>query len=148
MPELVWGKVLLWKSALNGQGSKGKQLHWGNIFKCQWGHWPLFLVGESVATLALGSQPRQGVARLRAKWETQEHSTCSWECKECEGMNPHTPKWTPMLRVGVPKGLPNHQSMIAGVKTPCLKEFFISLESYWSVDVWKGLALLIWTFKT
>jgi hypothetical protein len=25
-----------------------------------------------VATLALGSQPRQGVASLRAKWETQE----------------------------------------------------------------------------
>jgi hypothetical protein len=45
-----------------------------------------------VATLALGSRPRQGVTRLRAKWETREHSTCSWECKACEGMNLHTPK--------------------------------------------------------
>jgi hypothetical protein len=45
-----------------------------------------------VATLALGSRPRQGVARLRAKCETREHSTCFRECKECEGMNPHTPK--------------------------------------------------------
>jgi hypothetical protein len=27
--------------------------------------------------------------------------------KECEGMNPHTPKWTLILRVGVPNGLPN-----------------------------------------
>jgi hypothetical protein len=60
-----------------------------------------------VATLALGSWPRQGVVKLWAKWETREHSTCSWECKECEGMNPHTPKWTPMLGVGVPKGLLN-----------------------------------------
>ncbi len=22
--------------------------------------------------------------------------------KECEGMNPHTPKWTPLLGVGIP----------------------------------------------
>jgi hypothetical protein len=60
-----------------------------------------------VATLALGSRLRQGVARLRAKRETQEHFTCSRECKECEGMNPHTPKWTPMLGIGVLRGLPN-----------------------------------------
>ncbi len=94
-----------------------------------------FLKFTNVATLALGSQPRQGVARLRAKWETREHSTCSRECKECEGMNPHTPKWTPMLGVGVPKGFPNLQSAIARFKTLFLEEFFISLESYWSVDV-------------
>jgi hypothetical protein len=74
----------------------------------------------NVATLALGSRPRQGVARLRAKWETREHSTCSRECKECEGMSPHTPKWTPLLGVGVSKRLPNLQSAITGVKTPCL----------------------------
>jgi hypothetical protein len=88
-----------------------------------------------VATLALGSRPRQGVARLRAKRETWEHFTCSRECKECEGMDPHTPKWTPMLGVGITKGLPNLQNAIARVKTPRLKKFFISLESYWSVDV-------------
>jgi hypothetical protein len=35
-----------------------------------------------------------------------------------------------MLGIGVPKGLSNLQSAIAGVKTPCLEEFFISLESY------------------
>jgi hypothetical protein len=57
------------------------------------------------------------------------------ECKECEGMNPHTPKWTPMLGVGVPNELPNFQSAIVGVKTHRLEELFISLESYWSVDV-------------
>jgi hypothetical protein len=33
-----------------------------------------------------------------------------------------------MLGVGVPKGLPNLQSKIAGVKTPRLEEFFISME--------------------
>jgi hypothetical protein len=39
-----------------------------------------------------------------------------------------------MLGIGVPKGLPNLQNAIAGVKTPRLEEFleelFISLESY------------------
>ncbi len=60
----------------------------------------------------------------------ESHITCSREFKECEGMNPHTPKGIPMLGVGVPKGLPNFQSAIAKVKTPRLEEFFISLERY------------------
>jgi hypothetical protein len=40
-------------------------------------------------------------------------------------MNPHTPKGTLMLGVGVPKGLSNLQSAIVGVKTHFLEEFFI-----------------------
>jgi hypothetical protein len=51
-----------------------------------------FVLCLDVGTLALGSQPKQRVTRLRAKRETREHFTCSRECKECEGMNPHTPK--------------------------------------------------------
>jgi hypothetical protein len=53
----------------------------------------------NVATLALGLQPMQGVARLRAKREAGSHFTCSQECKECEGMNPHIHKWTLMLQI-------------------------------------------------
>jgi hypothetical protein len=83
-----------------------------------------------VATLALGSQPRQVVARLWAKREPGSHITCSQKCKECEGMNFHTPKWTPIVGVKVPNGLPNFQSTIARVKTHQFEEFFISLESY------------------
>jgi hypothetical protein len=45
-------------------------------------------------------------------------------------MNPHTPKGTPMLGIGVPNGLSNLQSAIARVKTHLLREFFISLEIY------------------
>jgi hypothetical protein len=41
------------------------------------------------------------------------------------------PKWG----LGSPPGLPKLQSSIAGVKTPRLEVFFISLESYRSVDV-------------
>jgi hypothetical protein len=45
------------------------------------------------------------------------------------------PKWG----LGNPLGLPKLQSPIAKVKTPRLEAFFISLESYQSVDVENGL---------
>jgi hypothetical protein len=38
-----------------------------------------------------------------------------------------------------PLRLPKLQSLIVGVKTPHLEAFFISLESYQSVDVENGL---------
>jgi hypothetical protein len=43
-------------------------------------------------------------------------------------------------------GLLKLQSSITGVKTLCLEAFFISLESYQSVNVENGVALAIWTF--
>ncbi len=46
------------------------------------------------------------------------------------------PKWG----LGSPPRLPKLQSLIVGVKTPCIEEFFISLENYQSVDVENGLA--------
>jgi len=46
------------------------------------------------------------------------------------------PKWG----LESPPGLPKFQSSIAGVKIPRLEEFFMSLESYQSVDVENGLA--------
>jgi len=54
------------------------------------------------------------------------------------------PKWG----LGSPSGLTKLQSSIARVKTPCIGVFFISLESYQSVDVENGLAWAIWTFAT
>jgi len=38
--------------------------------------------------------------------------------------------------------------VIAKVKTPRIKDFFISLERYWNVNVWNGLAWPVWTFAT
>jgi hypothetical protein len=52
------------------------------------------------------------------------------------------PKWG----LGSPLGLPKLQSRIAGVKTPHIGVFFISLESYESVDVENELAWAIWTY--
>jgi hypothetical protein len=46
------------------------------------------------------------------------------------------PKW----ELGSPSRLPKLQSSIAGVKTPRIGAFFISLKIYQSVDVENGLA--------
>jgi hypothetical protein len=54
------------------------------------------------------------------------------------------PKWG----LGSPLGLPKLQSWIAGVKTPRIGVFFISLESYESIDVENELAWANWTFAT
>jgi hypothetical protein len=68
--------------------------------------------------------------------------------KECEGMNPHTPKGTLILGSWSPNGLPNFQRAIARVKTHWIKAFLISLKSSWNVGVWNGLAWPIWTSET
>jgi hypothetical protein len=51
------------------------------------------------------------------------------------------PKWG----VRSPLKFSKLQSSIAGVKTPHLEAFFISLESYQNLDVENGLAWAIWT---
>jgi hypothetical protein len=83
-------------------------------------------MSKSVATLALGSRPRQGVARLRAKGKPIVMPHALGSARECVGIDPHTPKGTPTLGVGVP----HFQSMISGVKTHRIEKLFISLEIY------------------
>jgi hypothetical protein len=56
-------------------------------------------------------------------------------------MTPSLPKWG----LGSSSRLPKLQSSIAGVKTPRIMVFFITLERYRSVDVENGLAWAIWT---
>jgi hypothetical protein len=63
-------------------------------------------------------------------------------------MNPHTPKSTPIVGVGVPNGFLNIQSAIVGVKTHRFEELFISLENYWNLNVWNELASPIWASET
>ncbi len=54
------------------------------------------------------------------------------------------PKW----ELGSPRGVSKFQSSISKVKTPCIEVFFVSLESYQSIDVENGLAWAIWTSAT
>ncbi len=60
------------------------------------------------------------------------------------GNEPSHPKWTFILRVGVPNGLLNIQRAITKVRTQWIEAFFISLERSWNVDVWNGLIWPIW----
>jgi hypothetical protein len=51
-----------------------------------------------VTTLTLSSRPKQTHGKVQAESVTQESHLHS---QECEGMNPHTPKWIPTLGVGI-----------------------------------------------
>jgi hypothetical protein len=50
------------------------------------------------------------------------------------------------MGLGSPPRLPKIQSVITGVKTPCIEAFFIPLKRSWSVDIQNGLAWAIWTY--
>jgi hypothetical protein len=51
----------------------------------------------------------------------------------------------PKVGTWSPPRLPKTQSLIAGVKTPCIEVFFIPLERFWSVNVENSLA---WAIRT
>jgi len=76
---------------------------------------------QNVATLMLGSWSRQ----KGLKGTGQE---------ECEKEDSHSQVSSPFESWSL-DGLPNLHRAIAEVKTPRIKKFFISLESYWSLDV-------------
>ncbi len=58
---------------------------------------------KSVTTLALGLRPKQKHEKVQVKSAIRESHLHSQICEGmCQGMNPHTPKWTPILGVGVP----------------------------------------------
>jgi hypothetical protein len=74
-----------------------------------------------VATLALGLQPRQGLARAWAKREAR--------VGECENEHSHS-QVSSHFGSWSPRGFLNLYKAILQVKTHCIKEFFISLERY------------------
>jgi hypothetical protein len=44
----------------------------------------------------------KGMERCESKVQPRNHMYIPKSVKECGGMSPHTPKWTPTLGVGVP----------------------------------------------
>jgi hypothetical protein len=78
----------------------------------------------SIAILALGSQPRQRLARM---WANRSVRECEDENSHSQ-MSSHFGSWSP-------GGLPNFRRTIVEIKMPHIEKFFISLESCWSVDV-------------
>jgi hypothetical protein len=79
-------------------------------------------------SLGLATKGTQAKRSVRECEEEDSHSQVS----------SHFGSWSP-------SGLSNLQRIIAEVKTPCIKEFFIPLKIYWSVDVLNGLA---WPIQT
>jgi hypothetical protein len=45
-------------------------------------------VAKIIATLTLGSRPRQGLAKVQVKSEPESHISCSQECKRVLGNEP------------------------------------------------------------
>jgi hypothetical protein len=82
---------------------------------------------KSVATLALGLRPKQGLARLWAKRRSLgvKGSVREWTLTLPREL--HLGSWSP-------DGLLNVQREITRVKTQWIQEFFIPLESYWNLD--------------
>jgi hypothetical protein len=88
-----------------------------------------------VTTLALGSRPRLGLARVRAKTKLRSRISCTRECKRVWGKKPSHSQVNSHVGSWSPSGLSNFQRAIVGVKTQWIERFFISLEKYWNVDV-------------
>jgi len=74
---------------------------------------------------------------LKTIWKLCRNPTL----RQVWGWDSHSPK----VGTWSPPGLPQLQSSIAEVKTPCLEVFFVLLESPWSVDVENGLT---WAIRT
>jgi hypothetical protein len=83
-----------------------------------------------VTTLTLGSRPRQGFTRVRAKIQPRSRISFSRECKKVLGNEPSHSQVNSHVGSWSPNGLPNLQKAIARVKTQWLEDFFISLERY------------------
>jgi hypothetical protein len=96
----------------------------------------LHFTSFNVATLALGSRPRQRACKSAG----QEGSPgvtfhAPGNAKECEGMNPHTPKGTPTLKVEVSVDSQIFRKRLQMVKSNWIEVILISLKSSWNLDV-------------
>jgi hypothetical protein len=85
-----------------------------------------FLQCVCVATLALGSRPKQGFARLRAKKEAGSCTTYSWECEKLWGNEPSHPKGVPLWGVGVLVDFQIFRGRFQGSKLNFLRSFYIN----------------------
>jgi hypothetical protein len=81
-----------------------------------------------IATLTLGSRPRQGLARGWAKRKLRSHISCFRECKRVWGNKPSHSQGSSHFGSWNPSGLSNFQRTNARVKTPWIEKILIPLE--------------------
>jgi hypothetical protein len=88
-------------------------------------NWTLFVwlvLAFIIATLTLGLRPRQGLAKLaNQEWSLGVTFHTLGSVGKCEGINPHTPKWVPILRVGIPMDPQTFKEQFQGTKLIGLK---------------------------
>jgi hypothetical protein len=77
-----------------------------------------------IATLALGSRPRQGVGQEWAKSEPESHISCSQECKKVWRNEPPHSQVGSHFASSNPNGFSNLQREIEESKLILLKIFF------------------------
>jgi hypothetical protein len=89
-----------------------------------------------VATLALGSRPNQGFAKVWAKSELGSHISCSRECKKVWGNEaPTLPNELPLWELESQWTPESSEGNSRGQKS-LMEIFFISLESYqWGLQL-------------
>jgi hypothetical protein len=91
---------------------------------------------QIVATLTLGLQPRQGLTKFAGQeWSPWVTFHTPRTAGECEGMNPHTPKWAPTLRVRVPMDSWTFRGWLQRSKRIGLRSFFYHWNFFWNLDV-------------
>jgi hypothetical protein len=84
---------------------------------------------KCVATLALGSRPRQGGCKVVGQRGKPGRA------RECEGIDPHIPKGTPTLGVGVSMDSRIFRAQLQGLKPISLKNYLYhwkAIETYMS----------------
>jgi hypothetical protein len=112
------------------------------LFTCVWKYCYCRNLNHGLVTRARACKV---VSQDRSLGVTPHAPKSARECERNEPshsqMNSHFGSWSP-------NGLSNFQKAIARVKTHWIEEFFISLESYWDVDVLNGLVWPIWISKT
>jgi hypothetical protein len=110
------------------------------IYKCQWRHWPIFIVGESVMTLATKAKAWKGVGR-------KCNPIVTFAFSGMLGMNPHTPKWTLILGVRVPMHFWILKKWFQGSKVIGLRTSLYHWKPL-KTNVWNGIVSSIWILKT
>jgi hypothetical protein len=99
----------------------------------------------------LGSRPRQGFVKVRAKSEARESHFMLlgvWECERVWRNEPPHSQVSSHFGSWTPNRLLNLERAIARGQPHLIEEFFITLESSWNLDVQNGFAWFICVIKT
>jgi hypothetical protein len=77
----------------------------------------------------------KGLQECRTRGKPGRHILYSRECRRVWENEPSHSQVSSHFGSWSPDELPNLQGVIAGIKTHWIEEFFISLKSYWNVNV-------------